>query len=140
MSEGERHAVRLVKTTLDCFNGIGMMAGVERYGVLEGRLMVCATAGRKLTEFWGKLLVKMQWPTPPKRVDSQILPLIATRDAKLERAALKALREQPAMIIMIARSWREEESGKNVSEKSAYDAEWGDLFDATPPEEEAKRG
>lgn len=118
----------LVKTTIDCFNGVGMMDGVSRYGVLEGRLMICATAGRKLTEMWGKLLVKMQWPTPPKRVDAEILPLLTTGDAALERACLKCLREQPAMVIMIARFLREEEKGKGSVEKSDYAEEWDGLL------------
>lgn len=128
LTEAERHAVRLVKATIDCFNGVGMMSGVERYGVLEGRLLICATAARKLTEFWGKLLVKMQWPAPPKRVDALILPLVATGDEHLERGVLKALREQPAMVIMLARYWREEEKGKEAADVSDLKDEWEGLL------------
>lgn len=119
-----------MKTTIDCFNGIGMMTGVERYGTLESRLTICATAARKLTEFWGKLLVKMQWPVPPKKVDGMVLPLVTTDDEALERGALKALREQPAMIIMLARCWREEEKGSKAADKSDLEGEWEGLLAA----------
>lgn len=132
LTAGEKHAVQLTRTTIDCFNGLGMMTGVSRYGVLEGRLTLCAAASRKLTEAWGKLLPKMRWPVPPKRVDEEILPYLTTGDEPLERAALKALREQPAMVIMLARALRSEEGGGKAAEETARKdlaEEWNRIAD-----------
>lgn len=126
-----------MKTLLDCFNGVGLMDGTARYGVLEARLAVCAGASRKMTELFGKLLQKMLWPVPPKKADEMILPYLTTGDENLERAAIKALREQSASVIMLARSLREAERGsKKADEASALAQEWEGILAALEDEGE----
>lgn len=107
----EQHAVKLIKTAIDCFNtrdGIGRFSGPARYHNLEAVLPLAATQAQgSLTRFWGVLLKKMMWPSPPKRMDEEIISLITS--AKDERLVLKALMEQPASICMLARYWHSED-------------------------------
>ena len=106
----QQNAVKLVKVSLDCFNsrdGTGLFAGVERYAQLGARASICAVqAGNSLTRFWGLLLAKMQWPTPPKRADAEIIEAIGCGG---DAAALAAIATETASIIMLARALHDED-------------------------------
>lgn len=122
LSEPERRAVRLVKTTVDCFNsrhGIGLFSGPARYNVLEERMMLCAVQARSLTEFWGILLRKMRWSTPPKRMDAEIVPQLDLTERE-GLSVLRAIATQTASIVMLARYWHDE----TKQERRELEAEW----------------
>jgi hypothetical protein len=114
--------VRLTKAAIDCFNsrdGIGLFSGPGRYNALEGRLQVAAVQAQgSLFRFWGVLMKKMLWPTPPKRYDEEIMGLL--HESPDDRLVLKAIADQPGSIIMLARLWHSEEK-KPVKE---LEAEW----------------
>lgn len=114
--------MKLVKTAIDCFNsrdGIGLFSGPARYNVLEERMMLCAVQARSLTEFWGILCKKMLWPTPPKRMDEEILSqLIAAPKDGLE--VMRVIATQPASIVMLARYWH----GEDKQDRKELEAEW----------------
>ena len=119
--------MRLVKTTIDSFNsyeGIGLFSGMGRYAALEGRITLAANASRSLFEFWGVLLKKMLWPTPPKRVDELILPLITGQFN--DREVLNAMRKEPASIIMLARYWHDQDK----QPRKELEAEWQEVLAA----------
>lgn len=122
LTEPERRAVKLVKTAIDCFNsrdGIGLFSGPARYNVLEERMMLCAVQARSLTEFWGILCRKMLWPTPPKRMDEEILSQLTTAP-KDGLEVLRAVATQPASVVMLARYWHDQDKGP----RKELEAEW----------------
>lgn len=122
LSEPERKAVALMKTTIDCFNsreGIGLFSGPARYNVLEERTMLCAVQARSLTEFWGILLRKMRWSTPPKRMDEEILSQLSLPE-KDGLAVLRVVATQTASVVMLARYWHDE----TKKERREIEAEW----------------
>ncbi len=89
---------------MDCFNsvdGTGLFSGLDRYAKLGGRASLCAVqAGGNVVRFWGLLLHKMQWPTPPKRADAAIVEAIACEDGA---AVLKTLAIETSSVITLAR-------------------------------------
>lgn len=122
--------MRLVKTTIDCFNsrdGIGLFSGPGRYATLEGRLVMAATQGRTLFEFWGVLLRKMLWPTPPKRMDEEVLSLLSGAE---DRLVLKAIASETASVVMLARLWHDEEKTARKTEREELEAEWQNVLAA----------
>lgn len=95
--------MELVRLSLDCFNsrdGTGLFAGVARYAVLQDRVMLSATQSRSLFQFWGTLCRRMQWPTPPKRADGDILAALTHED---EAGVLAVLAGNPGPVIQLAR-------------------------------------
>lgn len=132
--------MKLVKTAIDCFNsrdGIGLFSGPARYNVLEERMMLCAVQARSLTEFWGILCKKMLWPTPPKRMDEEILPLITGHEPSHDRAVLNAMRREPASIVMLARFWHDEDKQARKAEAAEIEAEWQEVLSASEATQEA---
>lgn len=113
--------MRLVKTTIDCFNsrdGMGRFSGMNRYNHLEAMLPIVATqAGGNMSRFWGLLLKKMMWPVPPKRMDEEILPLLRSESP---HEVLKAITEQPGSVVMLARFWHTQDKDAN----RVTDEEW----------------
>lgn len=108
LSLPEQHAVMLIKTAIDSYNsfdGTGLFAGMERYQVLEGRVRIAAAQAQSLFQFWAILLRKMLWPTPSAIQGEKILPMLQS-DA--EEDILRALYNETAPIIMLARSCAEE--------------------------------
>ena len=114
--------MKLVKTAIDCFNsrdGIGRFSGPARYNQLESVSMLCAVQARSLTEFWGILCRKMLWPTPPKRMDAEVIgQLTATPKDGLD--VLRIIATQPASVVMLARYWHDE----TKTERRELEAEW----------------
>lgn len=114
--------MKLTKTIIDCFNsrdGIGLFSGMSRYAVLEGRIQIAAAqAQSSLFRFWGILLKKMLWPTPPKRVDEEVLGLLSTSPD--DRQVLKAILDEPSSIVMLARYWHTEDK----QPREELEAEW----------------
>jgi len=114
--------VKLIKTALDFYNaydGIGLFAGPGRYAALEGRVRIAAVQSRTLFEFWSRLLTKMQWPTPPKKADAVILPMLRHED---ELGVLRVLAEEAPSIVMLARAWHDEDK---AARKEAWEEEEG---------------
>ena len=123
LNETEKHAVRLIKSALDFYNaydGTGLFSGPGRYAVLEGRVRIAAVQSRTLFEFWSRLLTKMQWPTPPKRADGVILPLLKHGD---ETGVLRVLAEEAPSIVMLARAWHDEDKAARKAAKEAWEEE-----------------
>lgn len=97
--------VRLAISSYSSSEGIGLFAGVTRYGILEGRLRLAAVQARTLRDFWSILLRSMRWPVTPKRLDDAILTLLSAGD---DLAVLRALATQTPAIVMIARRWHDD--------------------------------
>ena len=104
---------------------------MARYAVLEGRVSLAANASRTLFEFWGILLKKMLWPTPPKKVDELVLPLIT--GVKEERPVLNAIRREPASIIMLARFWHDQDKKARKVEHKELEQEWQAVLAGAEP-------
>lgn len=134
LSDAERHATRLLKTILDCFNyrdGLGLLEGPARYTVLEGRVSLAANASRTLFEFYSILSKKMLWPIPPMRVDGLILPLLAGLDEGHDRRVVNVLRRETQSLIMLARTWHAEDRDVRRRAKAELDAEWQAVLDTS---------
>lgn len=89
-------------------------------------MSLAANASRTLFEFWGVLLSKMLWPTPPKRVDELVLPLITGHAPAHDRAVLGAIRREPASIVMLARFWHDQDK----TARKELEAEWQEVLTA----------
>lgn len=114
--------MKLLKTTIDCFNsrdGIGRFSGPARYNQLEQVASLCAVQARSLTEFWGILLRKMMWPTPPKRMDEEILSQLSA-SPKDGLDVLRVIAMQTASIVMIARYLHDQDK----TSRKDLEAEW----------------
>ena len=115
--------MNLIKASLDFYNaydGTGLFTGPGRYAVLEGRVRIAAVQSRTLFEFWSRLLTKMQWPTPPKKADEVILPMLNHED---ELGVLRVLAEETPSIVMLARAWHDEDKAARKAAKAAWDEE-----------------
>lgn len=115
----------LVKTAIGCFNsrdGIGLFSGPARYNVLEERIMLCAVQAQSLTEFWGILCRKMLWPTPPKRMDEEILSQLSVEPEE-GMQALRAIAKEPASIVMLARYLADQEKAPSLQRRE-LEEEW----------------
>lgn len=82
-------------------------------------MMLCAVQARSLTEFWGILCRKMLWPTPPKRMDDEILSQLGA-SPKDGLDVMRVIAAQPASIVMLARYWHDEDK----QERKELEAEW----------------
>lgn len=82
-------------------------------------MMLCAVQARSLTEFWGILCKKMLWPTPPKRMDAEILSQLAAAP-KDGLDVMRVIATQPASIVMLARYWH----GEDKQDRKELEAEW----------------
>ena len=123
LTEQEKHAVKLVKLSLDFYNaydGTGLFTGPGRYAALEGRVRIAAAQSRTLFEFWSRLLTKMQWPTPPKKADAVILPTLRHKD---ELGVLRVLAEEAPSIVMLARAWHDEDKAARKAAMEAWEEE-----------------
>lgn len=107
---------------------------MARYHALEGRLTVVATQSRSLFEFWGILLRKMMWPTPPKRMDSEVIELI--KKSPDDRLVLKAIASQTASVVMLARYWHDE----TKAERRELEKEWREIEEAAKEAGAKKEG
>lgn len=110
LPQHQRDAINLIKVSLDCFNsrdGAGRFVGVTRYSVLSARAALCAVqAGGNVVRFWGLLLAKMQWPTPPKRADASIIAAIGCPDGG---AVLAAIASEASSLVTLARALHDED-------------------------------
>ena len=123
LSPAQQKAVALIKITLDCFNsydGSGLFTGPGRYEALQGRMEVVAVQARDLIAFWGILIKKMLWPTPPKALDEKILALLQDEQPQ---AVLREMATMPASIIMIARYLHDQDKAARRAAEKAWQAE-----------------
>lgn len=94
---------------MNCFNsadGTGFFKGVERYNVLSQRAALAATQSRDVHGFWACLLRKMNWPLPPKKMDGEVIAVLAVGE---QPAVLKALATETVSLITIARMLHDED-------------------------------
>jgi hypothetical protein len=115
----------MIKTSIDCFNskdGTGLFSGISRYQRLSGRVEIAAMQARTPLEFWGLLLRRMLWQTPPARMDEKILELLNRPEAS---EAIKIMSSNAAAIVMIARYWHHTE--KPVKEHEENEKEGEDI-------------
>lgn len=121
--------MRLTKTIIDCFNsyeGIGLFSGMARYTQLERRMRIAAAQAQgSLFRYWGVLLKKMLWPTPPKRMDAEILSLVLGGEVG-DRLVLKAISTEPSSIVMLARYWHDQDK----QPRKELEAEWQEVLSA----------
>lgn len=123
LSGPQQSAIRLIKTSLDCFNsadGTGMFSGVERYNVLAGRVEICAVQADSLPRFWALLLRRMQWPVPPKAADTAILQAISAPDA---HEVLRVLATETASVITLARMLHDQDKSARKALRASINAE-----------------
>lgn len=118
---------------MDCFNsrdGTGLFAGLDRYARLGARASLCAVqAGGNVVRFWGLLLAKMQWPTPPKRADAAVLEAISCAEGV---AVLKAIASETASLITLARMLHDADKTARREYHAALRAEMDSPGEATP--------
>lgn len=108
----QQQAITLLKISLDCFNGMdgtGLFKGVERYNVLSQRASLSAVQARDMHGFWACLLRKMQWPLPPKRMDSAVVEALLVEDAP---KTLRCLATETVSLITLARMLHDEDKAK----------------------------
>jgi len=108
LTPAQRRAVEILKAALDLYNtrdGVGLFTGPGRYGVLDARAALAAYQARSLLQFWAVLLRRMGWPTPPKRADEVVLPLLRHPD---EEGVLQVLATETPSVVMLARALHEE--------------------------------
>lgn len=119
----QQKAIRLLRIVLNAYNtqdGVGLFAGISRYSTLTERLKLVATQSRDLPSFWSNLLRKMQWPIPPKRLDSELLTVLHEADPL---AVLRVLAMETAYCVMLARHLHD--GDKKVRKAGLYEDEPG---------------
>lgn len=123
LSPAQQAAIKLIKTSLDCFNsadGTGLFSGVDRYNALAGRVEICSVQADSLPRFWALLLRRMQWPVPPKAADEAILQAISAPDA---HEVLRVLATETASVITLARMLHDKDKAARKSMRAIIDAE-----------------
>ena len=118
LQPAEMRAVYLLTHALNAFNsydGTGLLAGPERFRVLEDRVRIAAVqAQTSLRSWWDRLAYHMRWPAPPQF--RAILRLCA-RGGDVE--VLTALRRDAQSLVMLARVLHDEgKRQRKAQEKS----------------------
>lgn len=112
LTTAEQHAVKLLQLSIASYNtrdGLGLFEGPMRYAVLSERARLAAvkiSGTGSIPRFWSELLTSMRWPTPPKRVDALLLPLLESPEPI---AVLSALADNMPSLITIARALNDED-------------------------------
>lgn len=81
---------------------------------------MCAVQARSLTQFWGILLRKMMWPTPPKRMDEEVISQLQPLSVQEGLAVLRVIATQTASVVMLARYWHDQ----TKADRRALEEEW----------------
>lgn len=101
--------MKLLQLSIASYNtrdGIGLFQGVNRYAVLTDRARLSAVKTTTLTRFWSELLTSMRWPTPTKRVDALLLPLL---QSDTPTSVLAAIADNTPALMSIARALNDED-------------------------------
>lgn len=114
-------AVALIKALIAHYNsreGTGLFSGVERYEMLERRLISAAVQASTLERLWAGLCHGLALPLHSERLDAPLLRFWALPPS-VQRAAVAACITQAVSIITCARQWAAQEKLRSAEYAAA---------------------
>lgn len=112
---GQFVAIAYVQEFLSLYNtrdGVGLLAGVERYNMLERKLTSAAILSSSLMSLWTTLCNAMMLPIHDVDSDATLLGFWSLPTA-IQRAAVAVCVEQARSIITVARVWSQAKKMRN---------------------------
>ncbi len=122
LSFAEFASVALVKLFMDTYNsaeGAGLFSGMERYGMLEGRLHAAAIRATSLPALWNRLTTDMRVPIQPTYADEKLAGLFALPRA-VKLGMIASVLHDHRSAVTIARLWHgiEKQMSQSYSDKA----------------------
>lgn len=105
-STAEVIAVIITRLFIEIYNGQGLMTGVDRYSMLDGRIKAAAMKSGSLSSFWAALLDSMNVSIQPGKYDHLLAELFSLSQ-KLQALALSVLIECGNVCVFKARLWND---------------------------------